>query len=108
MSYLDSQGILHSDTGELIAAPSGAQKSAGGFWVSGENRYGVAPKDETISALGDLSGLSLSKEGTDLASLISTSLPAINKADIEAQTKEQLTPQRESLLGKYSAAIAQQ
>jgi hypothetical protein len=108
MSYTDSQGILHSDTGELIAAPSGAKKSSGGFWVSGENRYGVAPKEDTTSALPDLSGLSLGKEGTDIASLVSSSLPAVNKADIEAQTKAQLAPQRESLLGKYGAAIAQQ
>lgn len=110
MSYLDAQGILHDDSGNLIAAPSGAKKSEGGFWVSGTNRYGVAPKEDTTSALPDLSGMNLGKDskGQDISSLISSSLPAINKEDIKTQTEAQLAGSRASLMGKYDRAVQEQ
>ena len=112
MSYLDSQGLLHQDAatgdGALIAAPAGAKKSSGGFWVDASgNRYGVGPAD--TSGLGDLSGMNLGTyaQGQDISSLISSSLPAVNKEDIKAQTDAQLAGSRSSLTGKYDTAIQQ-
>lgn len=110
MTYVDSQGLLHADAekgdGALVAAPAGAKKSAGGFWVDASgNRYGVAPAD--TSSLGDLSGLSMIPKTTDFAAGISASLPAVNKEDIRTQTESQLAGSRASLTGKYDRAIAE-
>jgi len=112
---IDAFGRELTESGQLAVAPTGAVLSANGnYYINGKS-YGVAPGGTSTS--GDY-GIQLpdqpelANQGgsaeTDYSKLLSASLPAVDEADIKAQTEAQYNPLRATIEANYQQKIEEQ